>query len=367
MGVEIRWDEIEWGEVETLPPTPTPTPPLESKVKVEGGIIYDKKLSEIVEEKIEKQKSKGRKEIIIVKPNQTSLVKIYLDSLNLPKKGFVYYEDLGYKKIAELKPNLLNKSYWVICTHKFGVNTNPPQLKYNKEVLKDYLNHIIITNNWGLLEYMDKETYTIPLKFNKEVYNYDVVFASSMGADVLREYIHQKLGNLKNPMELERIENLIMKDKRRVVEWVEMFSDMYRYDFEEVVEYMRNNSAVTYNKLIKMLALKESPKKSTKKNPTWSDLFRKLINTKGEAYMNAVLKNGISDIIALKEGKKEIKSMNKNFIMKYIKEVDSLDILLLSNIMEVRGLEKRLVMLDMYMKTPTTELIREGGRMKWVV
>ena len=352
--MDIRWEDIEWGNTGE----PTSPPPLQPKPKPQPKAQPIKPDREFVKEiQVRKRGSvqtKGIRRVVLIKPNQAPLVTKYLDSLHIPPKGFVYYEDFGYKRIANLRPNLLNEPYWVICTHTKGVKTFPPKYEYNEEVLEKYLNHIIITTNWSLLDQVDWETFSVNLEFNKTKYVYQLVFVSSMDNAILREYIEEHLSPTLHYQEVERITKLIMKDKKRIVEWVDLFLDMRGYSFEEVVETMKNESSQTINKLVRMLALKL--------RYDWSSLLTSLINIKGEAYVMTVLRNSVQDLIRLKRKSGKVSSLNKKYMSYYIQDVDSFNLLALENILECKQIEEVLLLLDLYMNNSTKYLIQRGGR-----
>lgn len=289
------------------------------------------------------------REILLVRETQAGVVKKYLESINM--KGFKYYEENGsFKLISTLKDNLLNDPYWVIATT--GKNTiKPPKLKYNHEVIQKYLNHIIISNNWRIMDKMDKETFTVDLELGGVAYPYKIKFVSTFGDEVLRRYIHGRLDPIMEPMQVERAcSTLLTLGKKNIVENVERFISMRNYPLEDVVKSIEKEKNLSYeiNGMIKGLAMKQGTK--------WRDIIKVIMDVYGEGYLLKVLKNNIEELLNLKF-KGESDSLSRKYMETYINEVDLLDLIYLKFIFSSGSLVEILRGIDEYMKTPVMKLI----------
>lgn len=297
--------------------------------------------------------SKRIKEILILKESQIELVTPYLKSIGVG--GFVYYEDSRtYKTIAGLRENLLNEPYWVISTlGKKGI-VFPPKLDYNNDVIDKYINHVIITYNWKLLEKLNKENYTIDLNFDGNIYPYKVKFLSSLGDDLLIDFAMSKLTLIMKPIKAERICSYLMEDKKRLIENLNRFLSMVDYSFEDVVATISSENNVTYhiNAVVKALATKS-------KRSDWKKSLAIIVNSYHPNYILRALRNNLEDLSKIKMGI-SVKSLSKNFLEVYADDVDMLNLVYLRHCLEGDKLYKVLLNLEIYMKHPTAELLKNN-------
>ena len=298
-------------------------------------------------------KSKLIKEIIIVKDSQVPVIKYYLDSLDM--KGFRYYESTGtYKFISDLKENLLNDPYWLVATIGKG-NIHPSKKEsYNEIVLKEYLNHIIITSNWALMDKIDKEKFTIDLTFGNITFPYKVRFLSTLPMDILKQYIDVKLGNIFNPFDLDNIHSILLDSKtikrKDLVENTNKVATLADYPISTIESILNESSNISYriNYLISLLCLKKKKK--------WKKELSGLIDIQGENYILTSIKNGVDDLINLKRGK-ELDSMSAKYFKSIVNSIDLLDLILLRYILRHKRLEKILLELDTFINTPSKNII----------
>lgn len=363
----ININEISWGH-QKLSPTPTDPPLLgnDDQEENEFNLVVEDDIS--LTNSLRKSKKTldknydGIKRIILVTDNQLPLVKFYLDSIKMDSP-FIYYEENGYKRIESLRPNLLLDNYWVISNIGKKGSINPPALKYNDEVIKHYLNHIIICQNWSILKELNKENYTIPLEFNKESYPYETVFVSSMGDDILKQYIQSRLGNVLDVTTFSQVVDYVLKpyNKKNIVNIVSKFENMVGYSFEDVIKQLEKESYKKVNQLIECLVLKKKKVafKAGKymKYAVWGNLLKELIMLRSQAYVITVLKNSIENIEKLKN-KKSINAPNEDFLNSLIKDVDSFNILLLKSILNKKSFEEVLLGLDNYMNLDSRQYFK---------
>lgn len=291
------------------------------------------------------------KEIIVIKESQTGVVQKYLESLRMD--GFKYFEgNNSFKLISTLRENLLDDPYWVIATT--GRNSlAPKKLKYNHNVLQKYVNHIIISNNWGIINEIDKKTFTVDMDFGDAIYKYKVKFISTLGDQVLRDYVSSKLENIMGPMELERVQaTLFDLGRKNIVENVERFVQMKDYSVEDVIKSIEKEKNITYeiNGLVKSL--------TTKKGTSWKKVVRNVLEVYGEKYLFKVLKNNVEGMYQIKMNG-EWDGLSKNFMESYSNNVDLLDLIYLQSVLTVKKIEELLLELDRYMNNSTEKLILE--------
>lgn len=306
----------------------------------------------------------GIKEIILIRESQLPLISLYLNKIGLPKKGFVHFENNSFSKIKKLRPNLLREEYWVIGSHGLRGGINPGKEQFNKDVIENYLNHIIISYDWELMKRMDKETFTIPIKYNSKEYPYEVRFASTFGRDVIDSYIDKELGTIYDWSDLQRIKDRVNKDRKNAVDWVEAFKNLQSFTFEDVEASMTKGYSII-PPLFRTLATKGLRKDGShyiprgKRKVLWVEQIAEVINTKSESYLKTALRNNVKDIKKLKSRKGKVSDMNRKYMGYYLDQVDMINLMLLEDILNERKIPLMMLRLENYMKKGTKSLLKE--------
>lgn len=316
----------------------------------EFEILEDFKVATEIEEN-----DKLHKEVIFIKELDTPLLKFYYETLFPKIDSFIFNTGIGFQKISELQPNLLREEYWVISNHGIFGSLKPPNQGYNEDVLKNYLNHIIILNNFQNMELIDKETWTIDLKYNNSIFKYKTRFISTFPEEVYLRYIDSKLGSIYSKKDLTRIQDFIIKDKfnrKNIVSIVQTIANNSEFNLDSTLSNLSQDIPKLVNSMVKSMLLK-IPKE-------WEDNLIKILREYNEPYIDAILKNNldIATKLKFKESISKKDELKSKYINYYINDVDLLDLIYLNNIIQKKeDLRLKIIKIKKYVAKDTRELI----------
>lgn len=296
------------------------------------------------------------KEILLLKEVDLPLVGYYLKTLYPKDTQFVYHTGVAYNKISKMMPNLLREEYWVIANHGKVTGIKPPKLDYNEEVLNKYLNHIIVSSNFSILNDVNKEDFTVPIKFGNSIYKYKVKFVSTLPKEVLVDYITNKLEIFYDLVDLNRIIDFIVGikyNRKNIVKFVERFALRYKYPLDVTLNELRTDVNYKINKLVKSLLLKLN-------DSNWQDIVKEILTEYGEPYLDTVLNNQIDLALKLKyrQALPEKDKYKTKYMGYYIKEVDLLNLMYLQNVLNKKeDFRIKMFKIENYMNKDMKELL----------